>query len=43
MKARLEAAGLEPYVMNSTNMMKLIRVDAERLGVVAKEANIQAE
>ena len=43
MKARLEVAGLEPYVMNSTNMMKLIRVDAERLAVVAKEANIQAE
>ena len=43
MKTRLETAGLEPFVMNSADMMKLIRSDAEKLATVAKQANIQAE
>ncbi|MDB5890027.1 MAG: hypothetical protein JWP47_858 [Polaromonas sp.] len=43
MKARVEAAGLEPFVMNSTDMMKLIRSDADKLATAAKQANIQAE
>jgi tripartite-type tricarboxylate transporter receptor subunit TctC len=43
MKARIEAAGLEPFVMNSTDMMKLIRSDAGKLATAAKQANIQAE
>jgi tripartite-type tricarboxylate transporter receptor subunit TctC len=43
MKVRLEAAGLEPFVLNSTDMMKLIRADAVKLAATAKQANIQAE
>lgn len=43
MKIRMEAAGLEPFVMNSTDMTKLIRDDAARLSIAAKQANIQPE
>ena len=43
MKARMEASGLEPFVMNSSDMSKLIQDDAERLAVAAKQANIQPE
>lgn len=43
MKTRLETAGLEPFVMNSADMIKLIRSDAEKLATAAKQANIQAE
>ena len=43
MKSRMEASGLEPFVMNSVDMMKLIRSDAERLTAAAKAANIQPE
>lgn len=43
MKARIEAAGLETFVMNSTDMMKMIRSDADKLAIAAKQANIQAE
>ena len=43
MKTRMETSGLEPFVMSSTEMIKLIRSDAERLGAIAKAANIQPE
>ncbi|MDB5967408.1 MAG: hypothetical protein JWQ72_3908 [Polaromonas sp.] len=43
MRPRLEAAGLEPFVMNSADMMKLIREDADKLRIAAKQANIQPE
>lgn len=43
MKTRMETSGLEPFVMSSTEMMKLIRSDAERLGAIARAANIQPE
>ncbi len=43
MKARMAAAGLEPFVLNSTDMMKLIRTDVDRLAIAAKQANIQPE
>lgn len=43
MKARMEAAGLEPFVMNAADMSKLIREDAARLAVAARQANIQPE
>lgn len=43
MKTRMETSGLEPFVMSSTDMMKLIRSDAERLGAIARAANIQPE
>ena len=43
MKSRMQASGLEPFVMNSVDMMKLIRSDAERLTAAAKAANIQPE
>ena len=43
MKTRMETSGLEPFVMSSNEMIKLIRSDAERLGAIAKAANIQPE
>ena len=42
-KARMDTLGLEPFVMNSSDMIRLIRSDAERLGAIAKAANIQPE
>lgn len=42
-KSRLEVAGLEPFVLNSTEMMKLIRADEQKYAQAAKQSNIKAE
>ena len=42
-KSRLEVAGLEPFVLNSTDMMKLIRSDEQKYAQAAKQSNIKAE
>ncbi|MDX3907081.1 MAG: tripartite tricarboxylate transporter substrate binding protein [Pigmentiphaga sp.] len=42
-RKRLNEAGLDMLVMNSTDMMKLVRADYEKYAKVAKEAGIQAE
>jgi tripartite-type tricarboxylate transporter receptor subunit TctC len=42
-KSRLEVAGLEPFVLSSTEMMKLIRSDEQKYAQAAKQSNIKAE
>ena len=42
-KTKLEVAGLEPFVLNSTEMMKLIRSDEQKYAQAAKQSNIKAE
>jgi tripartite-type tricarboxylate transporter receptor subunit TctC len=42
-RARLEAAGVEPFLLNSVEMMKLIREDADKYRAAAKQANIGTE
>ena len=40
---RYEAAGLEPLLLGSADMMKLIREDAQKYAAAAKQANIKME
>jgi tripartite-type tricarboxylate transporter receptor subunit TctC len=42
-RKRLEGAGLDMLVLNSTAMMNLIRADAEKYALVAKQAGIKVE
>jgi tripartite-type tricarboxylate transporter receptor subunit TctC len=42
-KSRLEVAGLEPFVLSSSEMMKLIRSDEQKYAQAAKQSNIKAE
>jgi tripartite-type tricarboxylate transporter receptor subunit TctC len=42
-RARMEGAGVEPFVLNSVEMMKLVRADADKYRAAAKEANIGIE
>lgn len=42
-RKKLEGAGLDMLVLNSTEMMNLIRADAEKYGRVAKQAGIKVE
>jgi tripartite-type tricarboxylate transporter receptor subunit TctC len=42
-KSRLEVAGLEPFVLSSSEMMKLIRADEQKYAQAAKQSNIKAE
>ena len=42
-KTKLEVAGLEPFVLYSTEMMKLIRSDEQKYAQAAKQSNIKAE
>jgi tripartite-type tricarboxylate transporter receptor subunit TctC len=42
-RPRLDGAGIEPFIMNSTEMMKLVREDADRYRAAAKQANIGVE
>ena len=42
-RTRYEAAGLEPLLLGSADMMKLIREDAQKYAAAAKQANIKME
>lgn len=42
-RTRFEAAGLEPLVVNSADMMKMIRDDAQKYAAAAKQANIKLD
>ncbi len=42
-RARFDAAGLEPLLATSGEMMKMIRDDAQKYAAAAKQANIKAE
>jgi tripartite-type tricarboxylate transporter receptor subunit TctC len=42
-RARMEGAGVEPFVLNSVEMMKLVRADADKYRAAAKEASIGIE
>ena len=42
-RTRFDAAGLEPLLATSGEMMKMIRDDAQKYAAAAKQANIKAE
>jgi tripartite-type tricarboxylate transporter receptor subunit TctC len=42
-KSKLETAGLEPFFLNSFDMMKIIRSDEQKYSQAAKQSNIKAE
>ena len=42
-RTRYDAAGLEPFLLNSAEMVRLIREDAQKYANAAKQANIQME
>ena len=42
-RARYDAAGLEPFLLNSAEMARLIREDAQKYASAAKQANIRME
>jgi tripartite-type tricarboxylate transporter receptor subunit TctC len=43
LRTRFEAAGLEVETVNSADMMKLIREDAQKYAIAAKQANIKLD
>jgi tripartite-type tricarboxylate transporter receptor subunit TctC len=43
LRKRLEGAGLDMMVLNSTAMMNLMRADAEKYARTAKQAGIKVE
>ncbi len=42
-RSKLEIAGLEPFFLNSFDMMKIIRSDEQKYSQAAKQSNIKAE